>query len=98
MKKSVKIVKQIRVQNGAKGPVDIKRKLTLSNTEPSNSFSFFSLCNACGLRYARLIAKHEKRQAPKEEDRSILATNNNTTTNTNNNNKLKHPNMPKRKS
>lgn len=29
MKKNVKIVKQVQVQNGAKDPVDIKRKLTV---------------------------------------------------------------------
>jgi hypothetical protein len=29
----------------------------------------FRLCNACGLRYARLVAKQE-RQQPKEDDTS----------------------------
>ncbi|KAG1120615.1 hypothetical protein G6F42_012706 [Rhizopus arrhizus] len=35
-----------------------------------------TLCNACGLRYARLVAKHEKRQLnlqqPKDEEQTML--------------------------
>ncbi|KAI8073667.1 hypothetical protein BDF21DRAFT_423988 [Thamnidium elegans] len=38
-----------------------------------------TLCNACGLRYARLIAKHERLQGPKEEEISLLKLKNNTT-------------------
>lgn len=30
------------------------------------------LCNACGLRYARLIAKHERLQGPNKEDEPSL--------------------------
>lgn len=43
----------------------------------------FRLCNACGLRYARLVAKHEKRQylqQPKDEEQTMLLGVNTSTT------------------
>lgn len=63
MKKSVKIVKQMQVQSGVEVPVDIKRKEIPPIIQVNiNNILLCSLCNACGLRYARSVAKNEKQQ------------------------------------
>jgi hypothetical protein len=63
--------------------VDIKRKLVVvfcMHDIIQITVILISLCNACGLRYARLVAKHERQQQQQQrEDESpppILSNNN----------------------
>lgn len=80
-KRSAKIVKQVQVLSGVKVLLDIKRKYLYIKILSSVIYTicYNRLCNACGLRYARLIAKNERLQGPKEEDVSLLKLKNNTT-------------------
>jgi hypothetical protein len=68
-RKNAKNAKQAQVLNGEKDQAVIKRKCVVEKTILKACIHyFFSYCNACGLRYARQIAKQQNDDRPENAE------------------------------